>query len=485
MQDPRGRFRRKFALISTIVTLAAAIGVGALTVSTYWNMLMALGERRHAEIAEAFYEAARERAGPYLDEVSRSSAPPLRGHPKLAQLTEIAQAAVRGSRAVRLAIYDQSGRIIFSTQPDEIGRNFGDTEEFRRALAGEHVSSRDARAFKSVDGTVIERKIFSSFVRIPAADGTYSIIGLHSDMTGYEGLFVSSLMVLVAVVVGALFTVLGMLTYYVWRDRTIADQLQQNLDLTKAAEVAEEASRLKSRFVASMGHELRTPLNAIIGFSEIMAKRMFGPLGSAKYEDYARSIHSSGRHLLAVVSDVLDMARIEGGKAILHEAVFPLRPALLECAQVATIEAERAGLEMATDFAPDLPNCSGDEAKIKQIVYNLLSNAVRYTPKGGKVMFSARMRGDGALAITVTDNGIGIAPDQLAHVFDAFRQADDARVRKAGGLGLGLNIAKAFSDLHGADLTLGPMPGGGTIAALVLPRTRLIAPVPAGIAVAA
>jgi signal transduction histidine kinase len=276
-----------------------------------------------------------------------------------------------------------------------------------------------------------------------------------------------------------------MLIFYVGRDRVLQEQQARNTALTESVRLAEEANRLKSRFVASMGHELRTPLNAIIGFSEAMKHRVFGPLGGAKYDEYASTIHASGRHLLAVVDDILDMARIEGGKAVLHESVFSPRAALTNCAQLVAAEAERNGQLFSARVADGLPAVRGDEAKIKQIVLNLLSNAVRYTPRGGRVSLSAESTIDGALVVTVTDNGIGIPADALAHVFEPFRQVADEQVRKKGGLGLGLNIAKSFADLHGAALMLESEHGRGTTARLVIPPERLVAASPLSLSAAA
>jgi signal transduction histidine kinase len=313
-----------------------------------------------------------------------------------------------------------------------------------------------------------------SFVPVRGTDGKQAIISLYSDATGYHVIVESNLFILIAVVVGALFAVLGMLIFYVGRDRVLAEQQQKNAALTESVRLAEEASRLKSRFVASMGHELRTPLNAIIGFSEAMKAKVFGALGSHKYDEYAATIHASGRHLLAVVDDILDMARIEGGKAVLHEAVFSLRTALANCAQLIAPEAERHGQTFAARIPDGLPALRGDEAKINQIVLNLLANAVRYTPRGGRVTLSAETLVDGSILVAVADNGIGIPADQLTRVFEPFRQVEDDKVRKSGGLGLGLNIAKSFAELHAAELLLESEPGRGTIARLVLPPARLV-----------
>ena len=480
MHDLRRRFRRRFALISTAVTLTVAVGVAFLIANTYFHLLTSIGERRHSEIGTAFHAAAIAQSGEFLRQARALGPDAARRHPETARLAELAKSFARATRMVRLAIHDTDGQTLFSTNPEEIGTYPANRRDFDAARAGNVTAARmTVSAFHALDGSVLDRKILESFVPIQGADGHQLIISIYSDSTGYQFILRGNLAILIAVVVGALFAVLAMLIFYVGRDRVLAEQQGKHAALAETARLAEEASRLKSRFVASMGHELRTPLNAIIGFSEAMKAKLFGPLGSAKYEDYAGAIHTSGRHLLAVVDDILDMARIDAGKLALNETVFSLRAALSNCAAVIGVEAERRGQKLAVRIPEALPDMRGDEAKINQIVLNLLSNAVRYTPRGGALMLAIEPRHDGAITVSVSDTGIGIPADQLERVFEPFRQVDDARVRKSGGLGLGLNIAKAFADLHQAELGLASVVGRGTTARLVLPASRLVAASPA------
>jgi signal transduction histidine kinase len=399
----------------------------------------------------------------------------LRAHPETERLNQLAKSYSRVTRLVRVAIHDADGFTLFSTARADIGRQPAQRGAFDDARNGGVASTRRRiDAFPNIEGQVADRIVVETYVAVQDGAGRRAVVSASSDSRGYYDVVRGQLFFLIAVVVGALFLVLGMLIFYVGRDRVLQQQQQKNVALTESVRLAEEASRLKSRFVASMGHELRTPLNAIIGFSEAMKGRVFGPLGSPKYEDYASTIHSSGRHLLAVVDDILDMARIEGGKAVLHETVFSLRAALANCAQLIAAEAERQGQIFAARLPDGLPALRGDEAKIKQIVLNLLANAVRYTPRGGRVGLSAEQRADGTVVVAVTDNGIGIPGDQLERVFEPFRQVENDKVRKSGGLGLGLNIAKSFAELHQADLWLESAPGRGTVACLALPHTRLV-----------
>ena len=475
MNDLRRRFRRRFAVISTAVTLVVAIGVALVIGHTYSRMLTHIGDIRANEIATAFYGETTRRTGEFLTAARKMPADALRAHPETLRIAEIAKVHIRGTRLMRLAIHDADGRVLFSTAPASIGTHpisRGELDTIRATDAP--ATSMPVMPSLSSDDAEKERTAYKAAIPIRAADGERIIVTLASDTAGYRTVIVSNLLLSVVAVVGALFAVLGMLIFYVGRDRVLQEQQQKNVALTESVRLAEEASRLKSRFVASMGHELRTPLNAIIGFSEAMKAKVFGPLGSGKYEEYATTIHSSGKHLLAVVDDILDMARIEGGKAVLNETIFSLRAALANCAQVIVSEAERHGLVFACRVPDGLPALRGDEAKIKQIVLNLLANAVRYTPRGGRVSLSAEQRADGSIAIAVTDNGIGIPADQLQSVFEPFRQVENERVKKSGGLGLGLNIAKSFAELHAARLWLESEPGRGTVVCLALPSERLV-----------
>jgi signal transduction histidine kinase len=485
MHDLRRRFRRRFALISTAVTLAVAAGVAVLITSTYWNLLMSIGEHRHGEMAAEFYGAATKQSGSFLDQARALGPEAARRHPEASRLTELAKTFGRATPLARLSIHDTDGFTLFSTDPQQVGAGPANWGSFTAARAGKVVAvRREMAAFRALDGTVETRMVMETFVPVRTPDGRTAIISVYTDTSGYQGIVWRYLSTLIAVVVGALFAVLGMLIFYVGRDRMLAEQQAKNAALAEAARLAEEASRLKSRFVASMGHELRTPLNAIIGFSEAMKGKIFGPLGP-KYEEYAATIHASGRHLLAVVNDILDMARIDAGKVELNETVFPLHDALTHCARLIGGEAARHGLTLSVKLPESLPAFRGDEAKINQIVLNLLSNAVRYTPRGGALMLTAERSTGGSVAISVCDTGIGIPANELERVFEPFRQVENAKVKKSGGLGLGLNIAKAFADLHGAELMLESEVGRGTTARLVLPATRCAVMDPSGLPAAA
>jgi two-component system cell cycle sensor histidine kinase PleC len=234
---------------------------------------------------------------------------------------------------------------------------------------------------------------------------------------------------------------------------------------------AEGANRAKSEFLANMSHELRTPLNAINGFSEIMLGEMYGPLGDARYRDYARDILNSGQHLLALINDILDMSKIEAGKMSLRFDPISLEEAAEDAVRLVRTRAEAAGLTLRVDV-PDLPDVEADYRAIKQVLLNLLSNAVKFTPRGGRIVVKAEMRADPLgprVRVTVQDTGIGIAAEDLARLAIPFEQIEHQQAKTQQGTGLGLALSKALVELHGGVLELKSAPGQGTAASFTLP----------------
>jgi signal transduction histidine kinase len=228
----------------------------------------------------------------------------------------------------------------------------------------------------------------------------------------------------------------------------------------------EAASRHKSEFLANMSHELRTPLNAVIGFSEVLLQRMFGELND-KQDEYLKDIYASGQHLLSLINDILDLSKIEAGRMELAPAPFHLPTALENAVTLVRERAGRHGITLELDLDPGLGELVGDERKVKQVLLNLLANAVKFTLEGGRISLKAGRR-DGAVAISVTDTGIGIAPEDQAAIFEEFRQVGSDEKRREG-TGLGLTLAKKFVELHGGRIWVESEPGRGSTFTFTLP----------------
>ncbi|GIL03314.1 MAG: hypothetical protein BroJett030_32130 [Alphaproteobacteria bacterium] len=262
--------------------------------------------------------------------------------------------------------------------------------------------------------------------------------------------------------------------------RDVSERYAFEQDLRQAREKAEELNLAKSRFLANMSHELRTPLNAILGFSELLQAEMLKPLPPERQREYVGLIHGSAKHLLNVLNDILDMSKIEAGKYEILAEPFSLANALNACCAMMRGQAETRGIELvAGDFA-DLPEVVADERAVKQIVINLLSNALKFTDRGGRVEVTAR-RTARHVRICVADNGIGISPEHMDGLGRPFYQADSKYDRKYEGTGLGLSVVRGLCDLHGGKVEFASRKDAGTTVTVTLPITsRQPRPVPAG-----
>lgn len=253
--------------------------------------------------------------------------------------------------------------------------------------------------------------------------------------------------------------------------RDISERKTQEDALLRARDEAESASRAKTQFLANMSHELRTPLNAVIGFSEILNRELFGALGEQRYRDYARLIHESGEHLLHVVNDILDMSKIEAGKLKLVKEPFDVGSLIASCVEVMRHAAEAKQLSLVTEVAPGMPDLVADRRACKQMLLNVISNAIKFTDPGGWVRVAAREETE-TVELIVTDNGIGIGEQDLPKLGNPFVQADNAYNRSHDGAGLGLSVVKGLARLHGGRLEIASKLGQGTTATIVLPVNR-------------
>jgi cell cycle sensor histidine kinase DivJ len=252
----------------------------------------------------------------------------------------------------------------------------------------------------------------------------------------------------------------------VMRDVTDRKIQEQALDLARTA--AEQADASKTRFLATMSHELRTPLNAIIGFSEMIVQEDALMLDAVRRKEYAQLINDSGQHLLSVVNGILDMSKMESGNFEISPEPFAPGAALINCCNLLALKARESGIELATRAAEDLPVMTGDPRAFKQIVLNLVSNAIKFTERGGKVTVSAGVEGS-RLMLRVTDTGVGIAADDLKRVGDPFFQAGKTYQRRHEGTGLGLSIVKSLIGLHAGEITVQSKIDEGTTVTVALP----------------
>ncbi|HEY4345445.1 MAG TPA: ATP-binding protein [Parvibaculum sp.] len=256
--------------------------------------------------------------------------------------------------------------------------------------------------------------------------------------------------------------------------RVTADIIMRRAEeLERQRRRAEAANESKTQFLAGMSHELRTPLNAIIGFADLMRMQLLGPLEPPRYLDYVNDIHHSGVHLLHMINELLDMAKIEAGHVDLHEDVIDLRDIGTEVLRMLRQSIETARVKLNVVMPSALPLICADEQQVRRVLVNLLSNAIKFTPAGGSITLSAHECESG-LEVSVADTGIGIPPDKLDKVLEPFEQVENSFTRTRAGTGLGLPLTKAMVEAHGGTLTLESELGQGTTVRVSLPSDRIV-----------
>jgi signal transduction histidine kinase len=260
---------------------------------------------------------------------------------------------------------------------------------------------------------------------------------------------------------------------YVGEIESNRDALRVNAaELTAALKTAEASNETKARFLANMSHELRTPLNAVVGFSDILRKESFGPLGHERYQEYATDISDAGAHLLHLVNDVLELSKADAGQLKLQDEIVDLSGAISTCTRQVKRLAQNKDVQLSVELDANLPRLRIDAHRLQQILLNLLSNAVKFTPAGGKVSVSAYVCA-GGLAIAIADTGIGMRPEEIEEALKHFGQIDNKLTRQHEGAGLGLPLAKSLVESHGGTLEITSEPDAGTRVSVVFPPERM------------
>lgn len=321
-----------------------------------------------------------------------------------------------------------------------------------------------------------------AYFHFPLLGAACAIIGLGAlwAFQGWQAMQESALAAVLASTLVA--TVLGTLLLHEIRRHETEQELRESearlaaqaSELAEARDNAERANRAKSAFLANMSHELRTPLNAILGFSEIISLESFGPIGVPRYKEYAGDIHSSGAHLLSLINDVLDVAKIESGKMEIAPGLLDAKKAFEVALKLLGDKAREKKQQLAIMVPANAPQLYADERALKQMLINIVSNAVKYTPEGGNITVTGGPSADGGFQILCEDNGDGIPADKLANIFSPFHQVDNHYGRQAGGTGLGLSLVKKLTEMHGGRVWMESEFGKGCRVYLVFP------PAPAG-----
>jgi signal transduction histidine kinase len=351
---------------------------------------------------------------------------------------------------------------------------WGDARVSRRSA--KHLSVHVRTLLDRLDGRLSEYGRFGSTAAVTAM-AVCAVVPVHFLVRTLEGLPVQAISVLniaieVAIITAPIIFYARDVISQLQTSRAIMDGMSRRLKIS--VEQAQHANRAKSAFLANMSHELRTPLNAIMGFSEVMKDQHLGPLDNPRYLVYAGDIHSSGTYLLGIINDILDLSKIEAGKMSLESAEeFPMRAALEGSLSICASLGEKFGVRIESRLPPENVRLLAVERMIRQIMINLVGNAIKFTPAGGCVTIDGDVTADGGYAVTVQDSGIGMTDDDIVKALAPFGQVENKMTATHNGTGLGLPLAKAMLELHEGTLEISSAPGCGTCLVLNFPASRI------------
>ena len=404
------------------------------------------------------------------------------GKPLSTESRRTIDSVTAAGKIFRYKFFGADGVIVHASRAEDVGET--NTKAYFRNLV------RRGRSFAKIerDEDFGAAREFVSEAYVPIMVGTEftGAIEVYVDITAraleLERLGRTAFLFLLATMALLCLSTGTLVARYVAQHKRVALKLKRNQEeliksndeLIIAGMTADEANTAKSEFLANMSHELRTPLNAVIGFSEIIAKGLLGPVGNPKYIEYATDIQTSGAHLLSLINDILDLSKIEAREHQLSEDAVDLIQVVSTCRRVVEWRAKEAELTLETRLSGNLPKLWADQRAIKQILIILLSNAGQFTPPGGKMIGHAVVDDDGCFVISVSDTGIGIAADDVPKALASFNQIDGSSSRKHEGTGLGLSLVKSLVELQGGMMELESELGDGTIVTIRFPAERVL-----------
>ncbi len=517
--------RRYFSLTCAAALVVVAVVLLLLYRQNALGALVESAEGQNVTLARSFANILWPRFAGYVTSVSTADGDALRARPETREIHDALISLTLGLPVLKVKIYNLDGLTVYSSQPSQMGVNKSNNQGFilsaRQGKPASKLSYRDS--FSAFSGEIRNRDLVESYLPIWGGDGAIEgVFELYTDVTPAMARIerrATSLMIGVLAIFGLFYAVLFLIVHRADRimhsqyaslmknkdaikeqntelehevaKRTLAQAelreahgsleirvRERTVELTVAKNQAETASRAKSEFLAMMSHELRTPLNAVIGFSGIMKNETLGPVGSPQYRDYAVDINESGKHLLDLIEDILDLSKVESGEDELNIEEISVSGMVHAVLPLVKGDAEIDGIGLKVNLEDGLPLLRADERKLKQILVNLLSNAIKFTKTGGKVELKAWRRKNSGHVFQITDTGIGIAPEDIPKALAPFQQVDGALSRKYQGTGLGLPLAKAQIEMHGGSLELESKVGVGTTVTVRFPASRVVIPSP-------
>jgi signal transduction histidine kinase len=471
---PQLRLTRQFAIIAALALIVAALLLVVLYRSWAVSELEKMAEHNNVAAAQLLsntllYRAPEGGMSSRVFDISALDTPD-----GIAAMHKAVVESVRGTAIVKVKIYDRQGITVFSTDPSQIGQDKSKGEGVIRALRGEIASELTHRdTFSTFESVIENTDLLSSYIPIQtdrpqaSVDGVFEI---YAEVTSFVAQIHRTQWLLTLVTLAVFAAIYIALLSAIGRaDRIIRRQHQQALALAAGVARAESASQAKSEFLANVSHELRTPLNAIIGFSEVIEMEQFGPLGTPRYQTYIRDIHRSGVHLLNVISNILDLSKVELGRLDMQSELTSVGILIQDTVSMVRMQNPKSRVRIDAEIDADLRPIETDATRLKQVLLNIISNAVKFTPAEGRVEVRARSDEGGGCRVVVTDNGIGMAPENIPVAMSPFGQVESVLARSYPGSGLGLPLAKRLVELMGGQFRIDSALGQGTIVTIELP----------------
>ena len=498
---------RYFSLTSAVVVVIATACVIATYRYVAVDEVVAAAEHENAGLAQSFADQIWPAFETHFRSVDGTDLPALRTSVETHALQLSTEGLTRGLPVLRVRIYTAQGHLAFSSLIDEIGQDVAEqSQAITEAIAGTISSDlQRRRGYLMPSGFPRDRYLVETHLPIRGDDGdVQGIFELHTDVTELMvGIreTISGMVVVILIAFASLYGALYLIARRAdgilkgqYKDllssreniqarnqelqREIAERIRVEKALISASQAAEAANQAKSEFLANMSHELRTPLNAVIGFSDSMLQEIFGPIRNPKYVEYLSDISAAGRHLLAIINNILDLSKIEAGQDELAEVDMVVADNIVSCLALVRGWGEEAKVRLVTELPLEPLAIRADPQKFRQILLNLVSNAIKFTPDDGTVTIRAWRDDAQGCVIQVRDNGIGMAPEDIPKALAIFGQVDSGLARQFEGTGLGLPLAKRFADLHGATLDIESTLGEGTTVTVRFDRSRTAMPQP-------
>ena len=464
----------QFLMLGGVAILIAASALAYAFDRVSQNYLKTSTEASTRIVIQSFINRVYPRVADFVETAPALSPDRIRQHPVSEFLGKEVRALLQDTPVLKFKLYDLNGFTVFSTDAEDIGQRQSGNAGFRAAVAGrDAVAIVHRDAFTGVSGTVHDRVLLSAFMPIAFGGKTVGIVEHYCDITEmFASRFTrpSSLaaMLLIALVLTVVFA------FQLWMVRRteirIDRQYRHNNALERGIERAEAANKAKTEFLANMSHELRTPLNAIIGFSELIHTEKMGPVGSPRYREYAQDINSSGQHLLHVINEILDISKVESGAMVTRMQEIDIVATVGQVLHIVRNGGAADGIRLVMSHPDHMPAFISDDAKVQQVLLNILSNSVKFTPEGGEVHVDLAVSSDTKwLDISVTDTGIGIREEDVPTALSPFGQIDSPMARQHQGTGLGLPLSVRLTELLGGRFSLESRPQAGTTVSIRLP----------------